>query len=82
MVRMPNTVEFLKDMSHYSTQRRRVTRRSSVPLFFSWYANAEPSCFSGLWEFPDPAIQTLYDVMEKRVEAHQLDSETLDALLL
>ena len=44
-------------------------------VFLLWYEQAEPSCFSGLFELPETAHQKVFNSLERRAEAGDLDLE-------
>jgi len=44
-------------------------------VFLLWYEQAEPSCFSGLFELPETVRQKVFDSLERRAEAGDLDLE-------
>jgi hypothetical protein len=46
-------------------------------VFLIWYAQAEPSCFSGLGILPEQSSCLVYETLESKARSNDLDSELL-----
>jgi len=44
-------------------------------IFLKWYESAEPSCFSGVFGLPEQASREVFEALERRIEAGELDYE-------
>lgn len=44
-------------------------------IFLLWYEQAEPSCFSGLFELPEVENEKVFSCLERRTETKDLDFE-------
>ncbi len=54
------------------TEGLEALRRS---IFLLWYEQAEPSCFTGLSELSEISSQKVYNFLETRVSANEIDFE-------
>jgi len=44
-------------------------------VFLCWYHSTEPSCFSGILDLPEITSLKVFEALERRIEAGELDSE-------